>query len=138
MPDRQSQNRSPNSRKHVNTFNEVKPVPRAVESEPTCSQAYGRISIFVSIGLSRCVLHQSPDLRMGGMYVDLLSLISKSVCFLTEPLTVHLDSKFSKKKPGSRLTSEECKKTEKTVFKIFHLSSFLPSKRQSFLKERVS
>lgn len=43
VPDRQSQNRSPGSRKHVNTCPEVKTVPRAVESEPTCSPAYGRI-----------------------------------------------------------------------------------------------
>lgn len=42
-PNRQSQHKSPNSRKHVNTYNEVKTVPCVAESEPTCSQAYGRI-----------------------------------------------------------------------------------------------
>lgn len=43
VPDRQSQHRSPSSRKRVNTFNEIKTVPCAVESDLTCSRAYRRI-----------------------------------------------------------------------------------------------
>lgn len=48
-----------------NTFKQVKTVHHAVETEPTRSQAYGRIQIFMSAGRLLRGVHQSPDLRIG-------------------------------------------------------------------------